>query len=100
MPCGDQATRKELPGLRMSAGFQARGGTIRAEVEVKVSHEQRRLLEAVAGDGARELKHARRTRVTLLADKALGTMAVTVNYGGHRKADGQRVNGADWRRGL
>lgn len=44
---------------------------------VEVPYEQRRLSEAVAGNGNRELKHARRALIILLADEALGTTVIT-----------------------
>ena len=54
---------------------------MRTGVEVKVSAEQRRQLEAIATDGNSRRKHAARARIILLSDDGLGTMAVAAGSG-------------------
>ena len=54
---------------------------MRTGVDFDVSDEQRRRLEAIAGDGNSKVKHARRARIVLLTDDGLGTMAVMAETG-------------------
>ena len=49
---------------------------MRTGVEVHVSDEQRRQLEAIASDGNNKYKHVIRVRIILLTDAGLGTMAI------------------------
>ena len=54
---------------------------MRTGVEVKVSDEQRRRLEAIAADGNSKAKHQRRARIVLLSADGLGTMAIAAEVG-------------------